>query len=79
MLKKTLSATSQQPVVSLSPRVAVLAGQDSHRFLVGLPGLRSDPQQLTVDLTLCQRSAITVVHLQLKELWTKKKTIIHGR
>ena len=46
----------------------MLAGQDAHRLLVGLPGLRPDPQQLRVDLTLRHPRAIAVVNLQLEEL-----------
>lgn len=60
--------TSQQPVVGLAPGVTVLAGQDAHRLLVRLPGLRPDPQQLTVDLTLRHPGAVAVVNLQLEEL-----------
>ena len=65
-------STSQQAVVGLSPGVAVLAGQDAHRLLVRLPGLRADPQQLAVDLTLRQSRAVTVVNLQLEELGTER-------
>lgn len=60
--------TSQQAVVRLAPGVAVLAGQDAHGLLVGLPGLRPDPQQLPVDLTLRHPRPVAVVHLQLEEL-----------
>lgn len=63
-----LSSTCQQTVVGLSPGVTVLAGQDPHWLFVRLPGLRADPQQLTVDLRLCQPGAIAVVNLQLEEL-----------
>lgn len=70
-----LPSTSQQTVVRLAPGVAVLAGQDSHRLLVRLPGLRPDPQQLSVDLTLRHPRAVTVVNLQLKELQGKKRHI----
>lgn len=63
-----LCATCQQAVVGLPPGVTVLAGQDAHRLLVRLPGLRPDPQQLTVDLTLRHPGAVTVVNLQLEEL-----------
>lgn len=62
------TVTCQQAVVGLPPGVAVLAGQDAHRFLVRLPGLRPDPQQLTVDLTLRHPGAVTVVNLELEEL-----------
>lgn len=46
----------------------MLAGQDAHRLFVRLPGLRPDPQQLAVDLTLRHSGAVAVVHLQLEEL-----------
>ncbi len=61
-------STFQQAVVGLSPRVTVLAGQDAHRLFVRLPGLRADPEQLTVDLTLRHPRAVAVVNLQLEEL-----------
>lgn len=72
-----LRPTCQQTVVGLSPGVAVLARQDAHRLFVRLPGLRADPQQLTVDLGLRQRRAVAVVHLQLEELW-RRKGVFHG-
>lgn len=60
--------TSQQAVVGLAPGVTVLAGQDAHRLLVSLPGLRPDPQQLAVDLALRHPRAVAVVNLQLEKL-----------
>lgn len=63
-----LRSTFQQAVVGLSPGVAVLAGQDAHGLFVSLPGLRPDPQQLPVDLTLSHSRAVAVVNLQLEEL-----------
>lgn len=56
--------------------MTVLAGQDSHRLFVRLPGLRSDPQQLTVDLTLRHARAVAVVNLQLEELEETKEAVI---
>lgn len=46
----------------------MLAGQDAHRLLVRLPGLRADSEQLTVDLRLGEPRAVAVVNLQLEEL-----------
>lgn len=51
----------------------MLAGQDAHWLFVSLPGLRPDPQQLTVDLTLRQPRAIAVVNLQLEELGGRER------
>lgn len=63
-----VSFTSEQPVVGLSPGVSVLARQNAHWFFVGFPGLRPDPQQLAVDLTLGHPRAVAVVNLQLEKL-----------
>lgn len=60
--------TSEQAVVGLAPGVAVLAGQDAHGLLVRLPWLGADAEQLRMDLALCQRCAVTVIHIQLEEL-----------
>lgn len=46
----------------------MLAGQDAHWLFIRLPGLRPDPQQLAVDLTLRHPRAVAVVNLQLEEL-----------
>lgn len=67
--------TSQQAVVCLSPSVSVFAGQDAHWLFVRLPGLRPDPQQLTVDLTLRQPRAVAVVNLQLEELVEEQRAV----
>lgn len=56
--------------------MTVLAGQDSHRLFVRLPGLRPDPQQLTVDLTLRHARAVAVVNLQLEELQKIQEAVI---
>lgn len=61
-------STSQQTVVRLAPGISVLTGENSHRLFVSLPGLRSDPAQLGMNLSLCQGGAIAIVNLQLKEL-----------
>lgn len=53
--------------------MTVLAGQDAHGLLVRLPGLRADPQQLTVDLTLRHPRAVAVVNLQLEELTEEQR------
>lgn len=68
--------TSQQPVVGLPPGVTVLAGQDAHRLFVSLPGLRADPQQLAVDLTLRHPGAVAVVNLQLEELAGREEATV---
>lgn len=70
-----LWCTFQQPVVGLSPGVTVLTGQDAHRLFVRLPGLRPDPQQLAVDLTLCHSGAVAVINLQLEELVENQEAI----
>ena len=56
--------------------MTVLAGEDSHRLFVRLPGLRPDPQQLTVDLTLRHARAVAVVNLQLEELEKIQEAVI---
>ena len=76
-----LCRTSEQAVVGLTPGVTVLAGQDPHGLFVRLPGLRPDPQQLTVDLTLRHPRAVAVVNLQLEELQRRRRPsyLLYGR
>ena len=57
----------------MAPGLVMLTGQDAHGLLVRLPGLSPDSQELGMDLALCHPGAVTVVHVQLKELGEQNK------
>lgn len=63
--------TLDEVVVGLAPGVAVLGSQDADRLLVALQGRVPDFLQLHVNLVHRQWGAITVIHIQDKELRTE--------
>lgn len=60
--------TFQKVVVSFCPAVSVVGGEDSNRFFVCLEGGVPDLLQLNKELVGGKGAAVTVVHIQLKEL-----------
>lgn len=60
--------TLDQVGVHPAPGVAVLRGEDADGLNVAARGRAADPLQLEAELLSRQRSPVTAVHLQSKEL-----------
>lgn len=73
--------TFDEVVVGLGPAVAMVCGQDPNGLLVGLEGGIPNLLQLEKDLVGGQRTAVTAVNVELKELERKERkgTIIHNK